>query len=55
MESKSVFFMVHVFFVGQGDEEDIKELLTQLRAELVNMQPLGVLGIGSGPGFRWLS
>ena len=54
MESKRVFCVAHVYFVGQGDEEDIKELLTQLRAELVNMQPLGVLGIGPGPGFRWL-
>ena len=38
----------HVFF-GQGDEEDLKDLLTQLRAELVNMQPLGING--PGPGF----
>ena len=38
-----------MFFFGQGDEEDLKDLLTQLRAELVNMQPLGING--PGPGF----
>ena len=37
------------FFFCQGDEEDLKDLFTQLRAELVNMQPLGING--PGPGF----